>query len=107
MITEITTHPITSNVIALQDVTLTCSASVDDVAYSWHRVGGTIPSHSQGRYNETLTIHRATPHDEGMYYCMAMKSGISIKSNNALVRIDGKELRNTYAALYNNIGACV
>ena len=80
-----------------------CSASVDDVAYSWHRVGGTMPSHLQGRYNETLTIHRATPHDEGMYYCMAMKSGISIKSNNALVRIDGKKLHSTYATLYNNV----
>ena len=92
LITEITTHPsVRTTVIALQDITLSCSASVEDVAYSWHRVDGHIPSHSQGRYNDTLTILGATPRDQGTYYCMAVKSGISIKSNDAIVQVDGKE----------------
>ena len=92
MITEITTHPVSATtVIALEDVTLNCSASVDDVKYSWHRVDGHIPSHSQGRHNDTFTIHRVTPHDEGIYYCMAKKNGIRVLSNNASIEIDGKQ----------------
>ena len=93
MLTAITTHPVNSTtVVALEDVVLSCSASVDDVKYSWHRVDGHLPSHhSHGRHNYTLTIHRVTPHDEGMYYCTAKKSGIRVKSNNALVQVDGKD----------------
>ena len=92
-VTEITNHPVSlTTAVALEDVILMCSASVDDVRYLWHRVNGHIPSHSQGRHNDTFTIHRATPHDEGMYYCVAKKNGIHVRSNNALVQIDGKEL---------------
>ena len=93
LVTEITTHPISVGTItALEDVTLMCSASVDDVKYSWHCVDGHIPSHSHGRRNDTFTIHRVTPHNEGTYYCVAKKSGISVKSNNALVQVDGKKI---------------
>ena len=92
MVTEITTHPISlSTITALEDITLMCSASVDDVRYSWHRVNGHIPSDSQGRHNDTFTIHRATPRDEGMYYCVAKKSGIHVRSNSALLQVDGKK----------------
>ena len=92
MITEITTHPTNSTtVIALEDITLMCSASVDDVRYSWHCVDGHIPSHSHGRYNDTFTIHRVTPHNEGTYYCVAKKSGISVQSRNAIVQVDGED----------------
>ena len=73
---------------------LFCSASVDDVTYSWHRVDSDLPLQSQGENNNTYTIHRATPHDEGMYYCTASKNGVSVKSNNALVQVDGKGLCN-------------
>ena len=69
---------------------LSCSASVDDVKYTWHRVDGDLPSH--GRHNNTLTIHKATPHDQGMYYCTAKKEGISVKSNFASVQVNGKEV---------------
>ena len=74
---------------ALQNVTLNCSASVNDVMYSWHRVGGQISSTSHGQYNDTLIIHSVTPYDEGMYYCAAKKNGISVKSNIALVTVQG------------------
>ena len=76
---------------ALQDLTLTCSASVDHVAYSWHRIGGSIPSRSHGHRSGTLFIPRVTPHDEGMYYCVATKMEIVVESNRATVRVDGKE----------------
>ena len=69
---------------------LTCSASVDDVTYSWHRDGGSVPSRSTGQNRNTLTITRATPSDEGMYYCMSNKEGISVESNRARVIVDGK-----------------
>ena len=95
MITAITTHPVSSTtVVALEDVVLSCSASVDDVTYSWHRVDNDLPLQAQGENNSTFTIHRATPHDEGMYYCIARKNGVSVKSNNALVQVDGKGLCN-------------
>ena len=92
LITEITTQPISYiTVIALEDATLHCSASINDARYSWHRVDGHIPSHSHGRHNDTFIIHRATPLDEGMYYCVAKKEGIVVTSNDAFVRVDGKE----------------
>ena len=59
--------------------------------YSWHRVDGDIPSHSHGRHNDTLTIRRVTPHDEGMYYCTARKNRITIQSVTVVVTVDGKE----------------
>ena len=89
MVTEITTQPVNTTVIALQDVTLTCSASVDDVTYSWHRIGG--PLRSKQISNNTLNIHEATPLDEGLYYCKAEKSGISTDSRRVVVEVDGKE----------------
>ena len=60
--------------------------------YSWHRVDGHLPSHSQGQHSDTFTIRRATPHDEGMYYCVARKNGISVECSVALVDINGKGL---------------
>ena len=91
MITEITIQPVSSTVIALEHVTLNCSASLDDVRHSWHRVGGDLPTKSRGRHSNTLTINKATPHDEGMYYCKASKNKISINSRRAVVKVDGKE----------------
>ncbi|XP_065918202.1 receptor-type tyrosine-protein phosphatase S-like isoform X7 [Dysidea avara] len=85
---KITTHPSSTTVIALQDVTLTCSTSVDDVTYSWHRDDDSLPSRSRGQNSNTLTITRATPPDEGRYYCMASKEGISVESNRTRVRVD-------------------
>ena len=92
MVTEITTQPVSSTIIALEDVTLSCSASINDVMYSWHRVGGHLSSRSKGKHSDTLTIHKATPHDEGMYYCKAKKSKVSTESSRAVVKIDGKDL---------------
>ena len=93
LITEINLQPINhTTVLALEDVTLNCSSSVDDARYSWHRVDGRIPSHSHGRHNDTFTIHRVTPHNQGTYYCVARKHGIIVRSTNALIEVDGKEL---------------
>ena len=75
---------------ALDDVVLRCSSSVDDATYTWHRVGGSVPVRSTGKSSQTLTIPRATPHDEGMYYCIASKEGVSVESNRAAVTVDGK-----------------
>ena len=93
-IIEFTTQPVSPvTVIALEDLTLTCSASVHDVTYSWHRVNHTIPLKSRIQSNtSTLTIVNATPYDEGVYYCMASKEGIIVESNRAIVKVDGKEM---------------
>ena len=90
--TGIIAHPSNTEKIALQDVTLSCSASIDDVTYSWHRDDGNVPSRSSGQGSNTLTIPRATPPDEGWYYCMASKDGISVESRRAKVDIDGKKV---------------
>ena len=92
LITEIITQPVSlTTVIALEDVTLTCSASVDNITYSWHRVGGSVPSKSIGQNNGTLTIPRIIPYDNGMYYCVAKKEEISVESNEALVKVNGEK----------------
>ena len=60
--------------------------------YSWHRVDGGLPAVSTGQHSDTLTIHRATPHDEGLYYCTARKSGTSVTSNTTSLQVDGEDL---------------
>ena len=51
-----------------------------------------FPSRSRGQNSNTLTITRSTPPDEGMYYCVANKEGISVKSNRVRVRVNGEKL---------------
>ena len=90
LITEIATKPV-GPVTALEDITVVCLSSItDDVKYSWHRVNGSIPYKSQGRNSNTLIIPRATPYDEGVYYCKASKNGITVESNKVVVRVNGR-----------------
>ena len=90
----INTHPMNSKVKALTSVTFTCSASdVNGVtySYSWHRSNGDIPStRSRGQNTNTLTITRAIPPDEGMYYCIATNDGGSTSSSSASLTVDGE-----------------
>ena len=91
MVIEIITQPVNHiTVIALENAALMCLASVNDVAYSWHRVGGSTPSRSQGQNSNKLTIPQATPPDEGMYYCTAVKDEIRAKSSRTILNVDGK-----------------
>ena len=90
-VTEIITQPVNPlNVIALEDATLTCLASVEDVTYSWHCDGGDIPPRSIGQNNSTFTIPEVTPFDFGKYYCVAKSKGVSVESSKAVIRVDGK-----------------
>ena len=67
------------------------------MTYSWHRVDGDLPPGSLGQNSNTLTIYGVTPHDEGMYYCMASKERIRVESNRATVNVDGRgELYGSY-----------
>ena len=90
----INTHPKNYEVKALTSVTFTCSASdVNGVthSYSWHRTNGDIPStRSRGQNTNTLTITRAIPPDEGMYYCIATNDGGSTSSRSASLTVDGE-----------------
>ena len=88
----INTHPMNSKVKALTSVAFTCSASdVNGVTYSWHRTNGDIPSiRSGGQNTNTLTITRAIPLDEGMYYCIATNDGGSTSSRSASLTVDGE-----------------
>ena len=87
-------HPVNSKTIALSTVTFTCSASdINGVThlYSWHRNNGDIPStRSMGQNTNTLTITRAIPADEGMYYCIATNDGGSTSSRSASLTVDGE-----------------
>ena len=90
----INTHPVNAIVKALTSVMLTCSASdVDGVTYSylWNRINGDIPStRSKGQNTNTLTITRAIPPDEGMYYCIATNDGGSTSSRSTSLTVDGE-----------------
>ena len=65
-------------------------ASVNDVTYSWHRISGSVPSRSIGQNSHTLIIPRATPHDNGEYYCIVKSDNISVESNKAIVTVNGE-----------------
>ena len=90
----IKTHPVSSKVKALTRATFICSASnINGVtySYSWHRNNGDIPStRSTGQNTNTLTITRAIPPDEGMYYCIATNDGGSTSSRSASLTVDGE-----------------
>ena len=91
--TEIITQPTSPlTVTALEDATLTCLSSVDDATYSWHRVGGSVPSRSIRQNNNTLTIPTVTPYDAGMYYCIAKREDITVQSDKAVISVNGEEL---------------
>ena len=76
---------------ALEDFSLNCGASVDDVTYLWRRIGGSVPSRSVRQNNNTLIIPKATPHDNGEYYCTVIKGNVSAVSNKATVAVDGEK----------------
>ena len=67
------------------------------MTYSWRRVNGDLPNGSTGQHSNTLTIVRATPTDEGKYYCVASKEKIRVESNRATLNVDG---RGEYLAIY-------
>ena len=70
--------------------------------YSWHRVDGSIPFISQGQNSNELTIPQATPPDEGMYYCIAMKERVRVESNRVTLNVDGKSRNPVYVAISYN-----
>ena len=85
--------PTSITVIALNDVTLTCTPITTSLVpddYSWYRVDGDVPSHSSGQNSNKLTIHRIFPSDEGNYYCIATMFGHCAKSNTVTVIVEGK-----------------
>ena len=69
-----------------------CLTSVDGVKYSWYRVNGDLPLGSRGQNSHKLTIVKATPNDQGMYYCMASKENIRVKSMRAILNVNGKRI---------------
>ena len=90
----INSHPVSSKVKALKNITFKCSAyAINGVtySYSWHRNNGDIPStRSRGQNTSTLTITRVIPLDKGMYYCIATNDGGSTSSRSASLTVDGE-----------------
>ena len=90
LITGVIASPASSTVVALNDVTLTCtSSSTRPLSYSWHRVDGDVPSHASGHNTSRLTLHNVVPADEGEYYCMASLFGHCAVSDNVMVIVEG------------------
>ena len=48
-------------------------------------ISGSVPSRSIGQNSHTLIIPRATPHDNGEYYCIVKSDNISVESNKAII----------------------
>ena len=88
--TGISNQPMSHTVIALYDATLNCTTPVDGARYLWRRVNGMLPSRSEGRRRSTLTIRRAIPPDEGMYYCIISKDTVTVESDRATLEVNGK-----------------
>ena len=84
--TRATRQPNNEMIIALQDVTFTCTAKGYEVEYEWrHHKNNSII----GR-GSTYTISEATPLDEDQYYCVAMTEGGYDFSNNVTLRVYGE-----------------
>ena len=88
--TGFSNQPMNHTVTALDDAMLQCTSPLDNVRYSWHRVNGQIPSRSIGQMSFRLTIPRAIPPDEGLYYCVISKNSVSIESDRATLEVNGK-----------------
>ena len=82
----ITKQPTDVTIQALQHATFTCEASGFGVKYEWkrHKNSNIIGTQSN------LTISRATPLNEGQYYCVAMTEGGYAFSNNVTLSVDGE-----------------
>ena len=89
LITGVIATPASSTVAALNDVTLTCTSGIGPDSYSWHRVGGIVPSHASGQNTSKLTLHNVVPADGGQYYCMATFFGHCAVSDNVMVIVEG------------------
>ena len=85
-----TRQPTNQMITALQDVTFTCEAKGFEVKYEWKRHNGRVTDGKQSN----LTISRATPLNEGQYYCVAMTGGGYAFSNNVTLRVDGENDNN-------------
>ena len=84
--TRVTRQPNNEMIIALQDVTFTCTAKGYEVNYEWRH-------HKNNRIigrGSTYTISEVTPLDEDQYYCVAMTAGGYDFSNNVTLRVDGE-----------------
>lgn len=76
----------------MENITLTCLASVVDATYSWHRVGGIVPLGSIGQNSNNLTMLRVVPLDSGAYYCIAKKDQVIVESDKVSIRVIGEKL---------------
>ena len=84
----ITRQPTNQKIIALQDVTFTCTARGFGVWYKWKRHKNSTAIGKQS----SLTISKTTPLDEDQYYCVAMtrtRGGYAF-SNNVTLAVYGK-----------------
>ena len=87
-------QPKNNRIIALKNVTFTCTARGFEVKYEWRRHNS---SDIIGRWSN-LTITRATPPDEDQYYCIAMTEGGYVFSDNVTLSVDGEQ-----CSIVNNI----
>ena len=75
------------------NVSLSCEADGAS-SYNWERQNGIIPSDSTRVNTNTLTLINLQPEDAGNYRCVATNATGSIKSDYALVTINGMFTNN-------------
>ena len=75
------THPMNEEIINGTVVSFICTAmAFPDPTYIWLRVGGDLPESAVGVNTLMLTLSPAVFGDQGIYYCTATSSGVSVSS---------------------------
>ena len=65
-------------------VSFTCTAlAFPESTYTWSRVDSELPDSAVGANTSTLTLSPAVFGDQGVYYCNATSSGVSVMSDTA------------------------
>ena len=67
-------------------ISFICNAiAFPDPSYIWLRVGGDLSESAVGRNTTMLTLYPAVFGDQGIYYCTATSSGVSVSSQTAIL----------------------
>ena len=79
-----TVHPADQEIVSGDNVSFSCSAmAFPEPTYMWFREGGELPDSALGANSSMLVLDPAVFGDQGVYYCNATSSEVSVSSQPA------------------------